>query len=631
MYFYQSAFGHRESVRSSRWLVFGVALLLSASASMAFQRSPAGRPNVVLIMTDDAGYGDTGSYGAPDIRTPNIDSLARDGVKLTDFYANAMSCTPTRVGLISGRYQQRYGMEFVIPAPGLAGADRGLPPLRHSLPLLMKQNGYATALIGKWHLGYRPQFSPLAHGFEVFFGYKSAAIDYYTHQTVRPGEGAQFGEPQPDLWDGDKPATEDGYMTDLITRRSLDFINRNAARPFFIDVAYSAPHSPFQPPGGARGNGHGHAQPERADYVAMMERVDRGVGEILQTLRSLRLDRNTIVIFTNDNGGVWLSHNAPLFHRKFSAWEGGIRVPALLRWPGRIPAGTVSAQAGITMDLTASILAATGAAVPPDARLEGINLFPVLEKKAPPVERTLFWRTAGPPPVNMNQKAVRSGEWKLIVDGAPARTFLFNVKTDPGERQDWFARRPDLVQRLQRLLQEWERDIEGEAKERAARLPDQPQPELQNPRIAGRLQASRIRGGDVRHQAAEVGVVECVEELGAELQFQPLPQSKHAEQRGIEVVGARPGKEIAARIAECASGGKGEGRRIEVALDQVRARAVGIEEGIAHEVGALRSGAREGAIRAAHNVHRTAAVDGEDAVHLPAAQQPFGRARLWPR
>jgi arylsulfatase A-like enzyme len=151
----------------------------------------ARQAHVVLIMTDDAGYADIGSYGAPDIRTLNIDSLARDGVKLTDFYANAMSCTPTR-GLISGRYQQRYGIEFVIPAPGLPGSERGLPPLRHSLPLLMKNNGYTTALIGKWHLGYRPEFSPRLHGFDLFFGYKSAASDYYTHVTVRPGEGAQF-------------------------------------------------------------------------------------------------------------------------------------------------------------------------------------------------------------------------------------------------------------------------------------------------------------------------------------------------------------------------------------------------------------------------------------------------------
>jgi arylsulfatase A-like enzyme len=451
-----------------RIATLAAALLLNTLSATGIQQSPQGRPNVVLIMTDDAGYADTGSYGAPDIRTPNIDSLARDGVKLTDFYANAMSCTPTRAGLISGRYQQRYGMDFVIPAPGLTGSDRGLPPLPHSLPLLMKKNGYATALVGKWHLGYKQEFSPLAHGFDLFFGHKSAAIDYYTHFTTRPGEGAQFAEAQPDLWEGDARIEQDGYMTDLITRRSVEFIRQNASRPFFIDVAFNAPHSPFQPPG-RPARPPAPAGATRADYAAVMEGVDSGVGDILRTLRTRGLEQNTIVIFTNDNGGVWLSHNAPLFHRKFSAWEGGIRVPALVRWPGRIAPGAVSAQVGITMDLTASILAATATPVPPDARLEGINLFPVLERKAPPVERTLFWRTAGPSPVNMNQKAVRSGDWKLMIDGAASRSFLFNVKADLGERHDWFARRQDIAQRLQRLLTEWERDVDAEAKAFAAR------------------------------------------------------------------------------------------------------------------------------------------------------------------
>ena len=446
---------------------FAAALLLITSSATGIQQSVPHRPNVVLIMTDDAGYADTGSYGAPDIRTPNIDSLARDGVKLTDFYANAMSCTPTRAGLISGRYQQRYGIEFVLPAPGLPGSDGGLPPLPHSLPLLMKRNGYATALVGKWHLGYTPEFSPRAHGFDVFFGYKSPAIDSYTHFTARPSEGAQFISAQPDLWEDDALIEQDGYMTDLITRRSVEFINRNATRPFFIDVAFNAPHSPVQrpdepEPASVPGGG------TRADYAAMMERVDRGVGEILQALQRRGLERKTIVIFTNDNGGVGLSHSAPLFHRKFSAWEGGIRVPALFRWPGRIPSGTVSAQVGMTMDLSAVILAATGTPVPSEARFDGVNLLPILERKAPPVERTLFWRTAGPSPVNMNQKAVRSGDWKLIIDGALTRTFLFNVKADPGERQDWFARRQDLVRRLQQLLTDWEREVDAEAKAFAA-------------------------------------------------------------------------------------------------------------------------------------------------------------------
>jgi arylsulfatase A-like enzyme len=443
--------------------------LLNATTGKGMAQPSPERPNVVLIMTDDAGYADTGSYGAPDIRTPNIDSIAKAGVKLTDFYANGMSCTPTRAGLIAGRYQQRYGIEFVLPAPGISGSERGLNPMAHSLPLLLKKNGYATALIGKWHLGYKPEFSPLAHGFDLFFGYKSAAIDYHTHFTTRPSEGAQFNSAQADLWENDALTTKEGYMTDLITSRSVEFIQQNAKRPFFIDVAFNAPHSPTQRADEPKRRPE-QGSASRADYAAVMESVDRGVGEILRTLRQLGLEKNTIVIFTNDNGGVGLSNNSPLFHRKFSAWEGGIRVPALIRWPGRIPAGTVSSQVGITMDLAASILAVTGTPVPPDAKLEGINLFPILQKKAPLVERNLFWRTGGPSPVNMNQKAVRSGDWKLVIDGAVTRIFLFNVKTDAGERQDWFARRPEVVQRLQKMLAAWESDVDAEAKAGAARL-----------------------------------------------------------------------------------------------------------------------------------------------------------------
>ena len=437
-------------------------VLIGSTAAAVQPRRPA-TPNVVLIMTDDAGYADTGSYGAADIRTPHIDSLARDGVRLTDFYANAMSCTPTRAGLMTGRYQQRYGIEFPLASPGLPGADGGLPPLAHSLPRLLKRNGYATALVGKWHLGYRAEFSPRAHGFDRFFGSKSAAIDYYSHVTTRPSEGAQFAGAQPDLWEDEALVERTGYMTDLIAQNAVAFIDEHADRPFFIDVAFNAPHSPTQRPDHS---GPLPAPPgtTRADYAAVMERVDRGVGAILQALRSRGLEQDTIVIVTNDNGGIGLSHSGPLFHRKFSAWEGGIRVPALVRWPGRIPAGTVSGQVGITMDLTASILAATGTPVPADAGLEGVNLLPMLERRVPEVERTLFWRTAGPSPVNMNQKAVRRGDWKLIVDGAVTRTFLFNVKADPGEREDWFGRRPDIVRPLQQALADWERDVDREAK-----------------------------------------------------------------------------------------------------------------------------------------------------------------------
>ncbi len=441
-----------------------VLALAGASATVPAQPTGAERPNVVLIMTDDAGYGDFGVYGAPDIKTPNIDRLARDGVRLTDFYANGATCTPTRVGLISGRYQQRYALEAPLGVRPKEDAERGLPPADGSLPRLLKGAGYHTALIGKWHLGWKAEYSPNAHGFDEFFGFKSGFIDYYQHTA---GADAPV---QADLFENDKPVEVAGYMTDLITDRTVRTIEQHRARPFFLDVAYNAPHWPYQRPDQpttARDRGR-HLQPfdhdtsTRADYVTMVERVDVGVGRILATLDRLGLRRNTLVIFTNDNGGEWLSHGGPLFHRKASVWEGGIRVPAIVRWPGRVPAGRVSRQVGMTMDLTATIVAAAGAKVPAGTTLDGIDLLPILAGRAPDVERTLFWRVSGA----RQQQAVRSGRWKLMVD--QGRPLLFDLAADIGERTDVIARHPDVASRLQAVLGAWQADVDAEAKAHAA-------------------------------------------------------------------------------------------------------------------------------------------------------------------
>jgi arylsulfatase A-like enzyme len=261
-------------------------------------------------------------------------------------------------------------------------------------------------------------------------------------------------------------------MTDLITERALRFIEQNASRPFFIDVAYNAPHWPYQrpdQPSTARDQAR-HLSPfdeatsTRADYVAMVERVDQGVGRILATLDKRGLRQNTLVIFTNDNGGEWLSRNAPLFHHKFTLWEGGIRVPALLRWPGRLPAARVSSQVGITMDLTATILAATGTMVSKEARLDGLNLLPVLGRSSQAVERTLFWRVSRP---GLVQQAVRSGPWKLLLDGA--RPLLFNLRTDIAERENLIGRHTEVAQRLRGLLATWQAEVDAEARQAGSR------------------------------------------------------------------------------------------------------------------------------------------------------------------
>ena len=444
--------------RSSSLVVLAA---LSLAPVAVFAQARATRPpNVVLIITDDVGYGDIGSFGAPDVRTPNIDRIAREGVRLTDFYANGATCSPTRAGLMTGRYQQRVGIEAPLGAGGKGDAERGLLPTGASLPQLLKSNGYATGLVGKWHLGWQPQFSPEAHGFEYFFGFKSGYLDFYQHTT---GGNSPLID---DLFEHGQPVKVEGYLTDLITERSLRFIEANAQKPFFLDVSYNAGHWPYQPPdkpSTARDRGR-HLTPfdadtsTRADYVAMLERADQGVGRILEALDRLGLRDNTLVIFTNDNGGEWLSRNAPLFHYKGSVWEGGIRVPTAVRWPARIAAGRTSAQVGATMDLTATILAATGTPVPASAHLDGVDLLPVLEGRVPAIERTLFWRVAA----ERNQSAIRSGDWKLLFDDG--RPMLFNLKADIGERENLIATRTDVAKRLRPLLAKWLDEVDAEQK-----------------------------------------------------------------------------------------------------------------------------------------------------------------------
>lgn len=445
-------------MRRASLILMSLVLTSGASESHSWEPPRADRPNIVLIITDDIGYGDFGAYGSPDVRTPNIDQLARQGVKLSDFYSNGPNCSPTRAGLISGRYQQRFNIERPLRGPQGADSAIGLPATGRSLPQLLANNGYATALVGKWHLGYQPQFSPEAHGFGYFFGFKSGYTDYYRHTD---------GAGEPDLFENGKRVTVQGYMTDLITERSIRFIGQHRDEPFFIDVAYNAAHWPYQDPDTpsvAVDNGR-HLSPldsvtnTRAQYVRIIERADRGVGRILAALDSLGLARNTIVIFTNDNGGEWLSRSYPLFHHKSSLWEGGIRAPAIVRWPGHMPAGRTSGQVGITMDLVVSLLAATGTPVPPNAAFDGENIFPMLEGKAPTMQRTLFWRING---TDRNQLAVRSGDWKLIID--QGRPMLYNVRTDVGERDEQIGRRSDIARKLQPLLAAWERDVNAEAK-----------------------------------------------------------------------------------------------------------------------------------------------------------------------
>jgi arylsulfatase A-like enzyme len=444
-------------------LSIAIALTLATVTSAHQPGVPSTTPNVLLIVADDLGYGDLSSYGAPDIKTPHLDRLAHEGVRLTDYYANAPVCTPTRAALMTGRYQQRVLLERPLTnnaAEASTGLDIGLPATGRSLPQLLKNAGYATGLIGKWHLGYKPEYRPARHGFDYFFGYLAGYIDWYTH--VR-------GDGEPDLWENDRPVAVAGYLETEVTRRAIGFINDHARGPFFLEVALGSPHWPFQSPyhpsEAIRRNNSMVQQPAdptptpptRADYASIVEEADANIGRILAALEKSGAARNTVVVFISDNGGEWLSRNAPFFHRKDTLWEGGVRVPGILRWPGQLPAGKVSSQVAITMDLTRTILGAAGANVQ-GARLEGVDLLPLLKGTAPAIDRTLFWRAVYP---GRQQRSVRSGRWKMLLDGSSQ--LLFDITRDPGERNDLAAKHPDVVSKLKTQIEAWEKDVDTEA------------------------------------------------------------------------------------------------------------------------------------------------------------------------
>ena len=410
----------------------------------AMRGAQAGKPNVVVFLTDDLGYADIGPYGAKDIRTPNLDRLARQGVRFTDCYSNGPVCTPTRAGLMTGRYQQRVGLEWAITP---TDRGKGLPVRETTIARMLKDNGYATALIGKWHLGAEVEYGPNAHGFDYFFGITGGNVDHYSHLN-------RLGDP--DLWENTRRIERHGYMTDLIAERAVAWLDEHAKEPFFAYVAFNAVHWPFQPPGRPDlvRNPKTWYDGTRRDYAGMTESVDAAVGRVLAALDRHGVAQNTLVIFTNDNGGERLSDNQPTFHHKATLWEGGIRVPGLVRFPGRIPAGKNTPQVAISMDFAATILAATGTQPPAGRTLDGIDLLPVLRGQKPPADRTLFWRIDR---ADRKQKAAREGRWKYVRDGSIE--MLFDLDRDPGERVNLGYRRPEVLARLRAAVDDWEREL----------------------------------------------------------------------------------------------------------------------------------------------------------------------------
>ena len=381
-------------------------------------------------------------------------------MKFTDFYANAPVCTPTRCAFITGRWQQRTGFEWALGLTAELKVRRGeewvefsnmlelgLPTTEPSIARLMKDAGYATGCVGKWHLGYKAEFSPNAHGFDEYFGNLLGLADFYAHTYVN-------GTRQ--MMENDKPIEVKGYLTDLYNAKAVQFIERHAAEPFFLYVPYNAVHFPFQAPDQPNSRmdpDHMYAG-TRADYALMLERVDRGVGEMLAALEKAGIVDDTLFIFSSDNGGERLSDNRPLFNHKQSLWEGGIRVPCLLRWPNGLPRGEVTKQPAITMDLTATILAACGGSPPKDQPFDGVDLLPLLRGEQPPIERTFYWRVSRK---DRHQKAVRHGKWKYVLDGA--LPMLFDLENDISERFDVGFRNPEKLHELEALLAAWEAEL----------------------------------------------------------------------------------------------------------------------------------------------------------------------------
>jgi arylsulfatase A-like enzyme len=416
-----------------------LALLLLPAAVLS-----AAGANIVLIVSDDQGYADISCYPHPDeVSTPNLDRLAAGGARLTSGYASCPVCAPTRAGLLTGRYQQRFG--FYTAADSRAG----LPRSETTLPELLRGAGYATGVFGKWHLGYGPRYRPLERGFDRFYGFLGhGGHDYFD---------LSITDEIKSIYRDREPIDDSGYLTRNITRAAVAFIAANRDRPFFAYVPYNAVHNPIQAPTDYIRR-YSNPDLKRNTYLAMLAIMDEGVGEILDTLDRLRLEKNTLVMFFSDNGGArgTTARNGALRDYKHSVYEGGIRVPFLLRWPARIPPGTVSHDPVISIDAFATALAASGVAPPKGPVIDSRDILPsVTGSLDRPLHEALFW--------NWIDKdadkgwAVRKGRWKLLTNKEGLE--LYDLKADLSERRNLVAARPEVVEDLLISYKSWQEGI----------------------------------------------------------------------------------------------------------------------------------------------------------------------------
>jgi arylsulfatase A-like enzyme len=404
-------------------------------------------------MADDLGYADLSCYGRREYRTSAIDHLAATGVRLTNAYANSPVCSATRIALITGRYQ--YRLRAGLEEPLGPGSVYGLPPEQPTLPSMLRDAGYSTSLVGKWHMGALPQFGPRQSGYDEFWGIRGGGVDYFSHTALG----------RADLWDNDQPIEKTGYLTDLLGQRTIDIIERQRRDrdPFFLSLHFTAPHWPWEGPDDIEVSQRLSADTrplalaqfdggDMATYAAMVTRMDHQIGRILGALERNGLTDDTIVVFTSDNGGERFSDVWPFTGRKGELLEGGIRIPALFRWPGYCAAGTISDQTCMSMDWLPTLLSAAGVPMPGSAQPDGIDILPSLQTPGRTVDRDLFWRY-----LNLDQQACRSGRLKYlkILDNS----FLFDVVSDPLERANLKDRKPEEFARLVALYESWDRGM----------------------------------------------------------------------------------------------------------------------------------------------------------------------------
>ena len=459
-----------QTTKATRVIPLCLVLLFSASLVKADDR-----PNFVIIMVDDMGYAGVSCFGNPYFKTPEIDRLAAQGMRLTDFHSSGTVCSPTRAGLLTGRYQQRAGIEAVIhPVREHPEHRKGLQKTEVTFAEMLQSAGYATALIGKWHQGYvhnSEDYHPQNHGFDDFLGYHSGNIDFVSHV----GDHNKH-----DWWHGRKETQEDGYVTDLINRYALEFIERNKEGPFCLYIPQLAIHNPVQVRGDPvrRSEEDGWMRWKPADfeerigkYRGMTLPIDEGVGQIREKLINLGLDRKTLVLFFSDNGasGDFPSGSPDLRGNKGSVYEGGHKVPFIAWWPGKIEAGSESDAAAITLDIMPTLLSLAGLEHPADRPLDGIDLSPLLLKQQPLRERPLYWASLGNG--GNRAEAMRDGPWKLVVQHPRARkgsfeneqVELYRLDQDPAEKTDLAGEQADRVAAMLMHLKAWYSDTQRTA------------------------------------------------------------------------------------------------------------------------------------------------------------------------